>query len=461
MMDPKIYKERRNILAKKIGNGIILLAANKYLPRNYPSNSLPFRQDSSFLYYTGIDNPDIYCVIDCNSGDEILFGHEPTIEDTIWSGSLESLRDIAQRALIHGTHSMEKFSGFLTRASEAKRPIHYLPPYTADRLNEISNLLGRLALEAKSGISDELIRAVISQRIHKSEEEVKEIETALDLVTGPMHVAAMRMARADIYEYQIVAELYKLAKEQNMEMAYPVICSVRGEVLHNESHVNILKEDQFLLIDAGVESLMHYASDITRTTPVGGKFSDKQKEIYEIVLAAQLQALEAVKPGITYREVHQNASLKMAEGLKQIGLMKGDMKEAVQEGAHALFFPHGLGHMLGLDVHDMEDLGENLVGYGSEMQRSTQFGTAYLRLARTLEPGFLFTVEPGLYFIPNLIRLWESEKKFLHYINYSALEKYMNFGGVRIEDNVYVTRTGVKVLGKPIPKTVDEIEALS
>jgi Xaa-Pro aminopeptidase len=460
-MDSTVFKERRNILAGKAGNGIILLAANKHLPRNYPGNIMPFRQDSSFLYYTGIENPNIYCVIDCDSGEETVFGQEPTIEDTIWSGSLEGLKEIAFRAHIHATQSIEQLSGLLTKAKSAKRRVHYLPPYTSDRLTELSNFFGINQQEAKSAISVELIRAVVSQRMYKSEEEVNEVETALNLATGPMHIAAMKMARAGVYEYHIVAELYKLAKEQNMEMAYPVICSVRGEVLHNESHVNKLKEGQLLLIDAGVESLMHYASDITRTAPVGGKFSNKQKEIYEIVLAAQLQAIETLKPGITYRDVHLNAALTIAEGLKQIGLMKGDLNEAVQAGAHALFFPHGLGHMLGLDVHDMEDLGENVVGYGDELQRSSQFGTANLRLARTLEPGFLFTVEPGIYFIPNLIRLWESEKKHHQFINYSALHSYLDFGGIRIEDNIFITSSGARILGRPIPKSVIEIEALN
>lgn len=460
MMDAKIYNDRRTILSGKIGKGIIMLAANKHLPRNYTANVMPFRQDSSFLYYTGLENPDLYCIIDCDSGEEILFGHEPNMEDTIWSGSMESMAELAGNAGIRYSRSIEQLDGFLTQGLRNSMKVHYLPPYTANRLNELGKLLNKSVSEISKGISDELIKAVIAQRIIKTDDEVREIETALDMATGPMHIRAMQMAQEGVYEYEIVAEIYRLAKKQNMEMAYPVICSVRGEVLHNEFHHNKLEPGQLLLIDAGAESRGHYASDITRTAPVGGKFTNRQKEIYEIVLKAQLQALDTIKPGIPYKEVHMQAALTMAEGLKEIGLMNGDMQEAVEAGAHALFFPHGLGHMLGLDVHDMEDLGENFVGYAGEAERIAQFGTAYLRLGRTLQPGFVLTVEPGIYFIPNLIQLWEAEKKYDHFLVYERIREYIGFGGVRIEDNVLVTSSGKKVLGKAIPKSVNEIEML-
>jgi Xaa-Pro dipeptidase len=459
-MDATEYKQRRKILSEKIGRGIILLATNKHLPRNYPGNVLPFRQDSSFLYYTGLESPGLFCIIDCDSGEEILFGNEPTIEDTIWSGSMESLSELARNSAIQNNRSIEELAAYLSLNVKKSRPVHYLPPYTSNRLNELSTLLNKNSDLVTKEVSDDLKRAVVEQRIYKTEKEIQEIENALDSATGPMHIKAMQLAKAGVYEFEIVAELFRLAKKKNLEMAYPVICSVRGEILHNESHANILKTGQLLLIDAGAESRLHYASDITRTVPVDGIFSSRQKEIYEIVLTAQLQAINSIKPDVTYREIHISAALNMAEGLKEIGLMKGNMEEAVEAGAHALFFPHGLGHMLGLDVHDMEDLGENLVGYADAVERSKQFGTAYLRLARKLQPGFVLTVEPGIYFIPNLIHQWETEQKFHAFIAYNRVKEYIDFGGIRIEDNVLVTSSGARVLGKAIPKAVDEIERL-
>jgi Xaa-Pro aminopeptidase len=275
-----------------------------------------------------------------------------------------------------------------------------------------------------------------------------------------MHIQAMKMAREGVYEYEIVAELFKIAKAKNMEFAYQVICSVRGETLHNESHGNVLQQDQLLLVDAGVESPHHYSSDITRTTPVGGRFTSQQKEIYDLVLNAQLAAIAEIKPGKAYRDIHLLVAQIITQGLKEIGIMKGDTDLAVREGAHALFFPHGLGHMMGLDVHDMEDLGENYVGYSEKLKRSEQFGTAYLRFAKAPEPGYVLTVEPGIYFIPQLIGKWKSDNLHRDFIAYDFLEKYFNFGGVRIEDNILVTPSGNRILGKPIPKTPEEIEQL-
>lgn len=460
MIKSTTFKERREILSRKVKNGIILIAANKQLPRNYPANLLPFRQDSSFLYYTGINQPGLYCIIDCDAGNEFLCGIEPDIEDKIWSGSLPSLKELADGAGLKHTLHFKDLAAFITKALQQKKEIHYLPPYTAERINELTYLLGNSIEKIKSNISDNLVNSVIEQRMIKTEDEVAEIEFVIDRVTRPMHIAAMRMSLPGKYEYQILSEMEKITIENKMQQAFPVICSVRGEVLHNIYYSNKLEIGQLLLVDAGNEGSLHYASDITRTTPVGGKFSEKQKEIYEVVLNAQLYAIQAIKPGISYKDIHLKAASEITKGLKQLGIMQGDPEEAVNAGAHALFFPHGLGHMLGLDVHDMEDLGENNVGYGQEFKRSEQFGTAYLRLARSLQKGFVLTVEPGIYFIPPLIEMWESEKKFNHFINYSKVHEYINFGGVRIEDDILVTDTGAKVLGIPIPKSIEEIESL-
>ena len=446
---------------KSVKDGVILLSANQVLPRNYAGNVLPFRQDSTFLYYTGIDLPDLFVLIDCQSGDVFLAGNETTVEDAVWSGPQPTLRELAETSGIARTLSLEELKSSLNGYKAKHITIHYNPPYTAQKILILSELLGCHYDEVVPGASKILIDAVIAQRSVKSEEEISEIESALDQVTGPMHELAMKMAQEGIFEHEIVAEMFRLAKEKDLEFAYPVICSVRGEVLHNESHKNKLQNGQLLLIDAGVESANHYASDITRTTPVGGKFNSQQKEIYEIVLSSQLSAIESLQPGIPYRDVHFNVARIIVDGLKSLGLMKGDTDEAVNAGAHALFLPHGLGHMLGLDVHDMEDLGEDRVGYDESVTRSTQFGTAYLRMAKKLKPGYVITVEPGIYFIPALIEQWQKQKKWDPFINFSMLEKYRNFGGIRIEDNVVITDKGYRVLGKPIKKTVSEIEALS
>ncbi|MBA7518386.1 Xaa-Pro aminopeptidase [subsurface metagenome] len=458
MIETKEYIRRRQVLRNKIETGIIVLCGNNMIARNYPGNLLPFRQDSNFLYYLGIDIPGCMCIIDCDNDVDILFGNDPGIDDQIWRGSYKKMQDIADKAGVKKVFSLSKIKDAISKARKTNQRIHFLPPYPTDRQILLSELIGIPLSEISKKSSVELIQAVITQRSVKSEEEVIQIEEALNKATGPMHQKAMRMAFPGVYEYQIVAEMNKIAKACDLDFAYPVICSVHGEILHNEFHRNQLEKDQLLLIDAGAESSMHYASDITRTIPVGGRFNEKQKEIYAIVLSAEVHAIDRIKPGIKYADLHREAALMITQGLKTIGIMKGEPEEAVEKGAHALFFPHGLGHMMGLDVHDMEDLGENFVGYGNEVKRSSQFGTAYLRLARSLQPGFVLTVEPGIYFIPTLIDLWRSEKKFEKYINYSIVEAYKKLGGIRIEDNILVHSSGCKVLGNPIPKFPAEIE---
>ena len=307
------------------------------------------------------------------------------------------------------------------------------------------------------GASERLIEEIARQRAVKTDLEIAEIDNALS-VTNRMHRAAMSAARPGVYEYQIAGAIQGIALSENREQAYNPIVTVHGEVLHNHSYGNRLGEGQLLLNDSGAESPLHYASDITRTIPVGGKFTPSQAEVYQIVLQAQLSAIEQIKPGIPYREVHLHAGRVIAEGLAGMGLMRGNPASAVAAGAHALFFPHGLGHMLGLDVHDMEDLGD-IVGYPKGERRSTQFGLNFLRLSRPLEAGFVLTVEPGIYFIPALIDRWKGERRHAEYINYERLEPFRNFGGIRIEDDVCVTDQAARVLGPGIPKTVAEIEA--
>jgi Xaa-Pro aminopeptidase len=270
----------------------------------------------------------------------------------------------------------------------------------------------------------------------------------------------MKMCKPGVREQDIFGTIEGIALSKGGGTSFPVILSINGQTLHNHAHGNILSKGRMMVTDAGAETNLHYASDITRTTPVGGKFSQIQKDIYEIVLKANTEAIKATMPGMSNRDLHFMACKIIATEMKNLGLMKGDVDEAVAAGAHALFMPHGLGHMMGLDVHDMEALGENFIGYNDEVKRSDQFGTAFLRFALPYKPGHVFTVEPGCYFIPELIEMWKSEGKFKEFINYSKLDAYMSIGGIRIEDNVLITENGHKLLGKPIPKTVKEVEAI-
>lgn len=457
MFSFEIYKKRRSLLVKDMSNnGLIFLAGNNEIPMNYKANTYPFRQDSNFLYFIGIDLPRLYATIDTSTGETILFGDDITVEDAVWTGPLPRLTEWAEKSGFATVKPLKELLSGLKKNGK----IHYLPPYPAERKRFLSDLLNLPVAEIESGFSVELVKAVIKQRSIKSPEEIIQIETTMNTVTSVYHQEAMKMALPGEYEYKIAGQVESTMLKHNCRPAFNIICSVRGEILHNVSYANQLKNNQLLLVDSGAENPMHYATDITRTTPVGGRFNEQQKEIYNLVLAANLQAIASIKPGTYYKEIHLNAAKIMTDGLIQLGLMTGNADEIVAEGAHALFFPHGLGHMMGLDVHDMEDLGENNVGYDETIKRSEQFGTAYLRLARKLQPGFVLTVEPGLYFIPTLVEKWKSEKKFTQYINYQNINKYLGMGGIRIEDNVLVTENSCRVLGDHIPKTISEIESL-
>lgn len=457
MFRPDTYKARRAELAKKMANkGIILIAGNNDTPINYPGNIFRYRQDSNFLYFIGIDMPGLMATIDTATGDTTLYGDDIPVESAIWTGVLPKLTSWAEKS---GISKLKPFSS-LESDLKAAQKVHYLPPYRYDRKIYLSEVFGLSVQEIQNGVSEDLIKAIVSLRSYKSDEEVEQIEDALNRATAKLHVDAMKMAMPGTYEYEVAGQIESTMLKNLCAPAYGIICSVHGEILHNVTYDNKLEEGKMLLIDAGAENPMRYASDITRTTPVGGKFNTQQKAVYEIVLNALNSAIELIRPGVTYQSIHFEAAKIMTRGLIELGLMKGDADEIVAKGAHALFFPHGLGHMMGLDVHDMEDLGEDYVGYNEATKRSELFGTAYLRLGRELEPGFVLTSEPGLYFVPILIEKWRNEGKFTEHINYNALEPYMNFGGIRIEDNILVTVDGRKVLGNPIPKSVSDIEAL-
>ncbi len=457
MFDKIIYTNRRENLKKRCNGGILFFPGNVETAMNYAGNTYPFRQDSSFLYFFGIDLPGLAAIIDLDSGEEIIYGNDLDISDIIWMGTQPLISEYAAKAGITITKTLSELKSDIQKVLQKKRSVKILPPYRGDQKIFISEVLGVSVPEIKNFISEEFIKAVVSLREIKDEGEIAQIEFAID-VAYRMHTSMMKMATPGTWEREIVGHMEGISLANGGMVSFPVILSIDGQTLHNHFHGNLLKEGRIVVSDAGCESPMHYASDITRSVPVGGRFSQRQKEVYEIVLAANVNSINGIKPGTFNRDLHLNAARTITEGLKSIGLMKGDTEEAVQQGAHALFFPHGLGHMLGLDVHDMENLGENFVGYDETVSRSKQFGTAYLRLAKKLKPGFVFTIEPGIYFIPALIDLWKSEKKFEDFINYNKVDTYRDFGGVRIEDDVLVTENGGRVLGRPIPKTVDEIE---
>jgi Xaa-Pro aminopeptidase len=460
MFSPDIYVERRRRLQEQVQSGLILFLGNEESPMNYPDNQYSFRQDSSFLYYFGLNFPSLAAIIDVDRDKEIIFGDDLTVDDIIWMGPQPALSERAQEVGVHETAPSDKLQVVLEKAVRQSREIHFLPQYRAENILKIERLLGTHPTVIQEYVSETLIRAVVAQRSLKSKEEIEQIEAALD-VSYEMQTMAMKMSRPGMLEMEVVGAMEGIAISRGCRLGFPTIFSVRGEILHNHYYGNIMKQGDIAINDSGAETALGYASDISRTIPVSGKFSERQKEIYTIVLNAQEKAIEVVKPGVEFRNIHHLACEVLASGLKEIGLMKGDIEEAVNAGAHTLFFQCGLGHMLGLDVHDMEGLGEDYVGYTDTIKRNPEFGWRSLRLGRALEADFVVTVEPGVYFIPELINRWKAEKKYSRYINYDMVKKYEDFGGLRIEDDVLVTANGHRVLGKKIPKTIDEVEDMS
>lgn len=459
MFSAATYSQRRNQLRKNLASGLALFLGNDEVGMNYAANTYHFRQDSNFLYFFGLDKPGLAAVIDLDEGGETIFGDDTSLDDVVWMGPQPTLSEQSAKVGIRQTAPSASLSALLKKAMEAGRTIHFLPPYRYANKFKLSEWLDIPVAALKSKASTDFIKAVIAQRAYKSAEEVVELHKAVSM-SAAMHTTAIKSAVPGKPEFTLAGIVHGVALSLGGDLAYPIILSKDGQTLHNHYHGNILEDGDLVLGDFGAETPMHYAGDLTRTFPAGKKFSVLQKEVYNIVLNAQMAALNALKPGVTYKEIHLLAAKKMTEGLNEFELMKGDPDEAVAAGAHAMFFPHGLGHMLGLDVHDMEDLGEDFVGYSETVKRSDQFGTAYLRLGRELEPGFVLTVEPGLYFIPELIDMWRSEAKFKDFINYDKAEKFKQFGGIRIEDNVLITENGYELLGKPLAKTIAEIEAM-
>jgi Xaa-Pro aminopeptidase len=449
MFAPDTYRARRADLAARLGGGLAFIPGNHHAPAFYPANAYPFRQDGTFRYYAGLNLPGLALTLDADTGEATLYGTDPTLEDTIWTGPQPTLAELAERAGLGRTAPVTALAEALAGAQTGGRTLHVLPPY---RPEHTAPLAGKVAP------SEALIRAVVAQREIKTDEEVAEMERAL-AVSAAMYQTAMGLTRPGMTERQIAGAVEGVALQQGRGLSFGMIASVHGEILHNEHPDGTLEDGQLFLLDSGALAPSGYASDITRTWPVNGRFSEPQRAIYETVLRAQEEAIARMRPGVPYRDVHLHAARVIAEGLTAIGLLRGDVDEAVAAGAHALFFPHGLGHHIGLDVHDLEGLGENYVGYGEGFARSDQFGLAYLRMARPLRAGHVITVEPGIYFIPALFEAWRAEKRHAAFIDYDAAAPFMGFGGVRIEDDVLVTEEGARVLGPGIPKAVADVEA--
>lgn len=460
MFSPDTYQTRRTALTNQFSDqGILLFVGNDESAMNYRDNVYRFRQDSSFLYFFGLDRPGLFATIDTATGEATLFGEEMTIDHVIWMGPQLSLAEMAVSAGGMNTGSLEQLPSTISSAKNSGRKIHFLPPYRGEHTITLTKLLHSSIAEVENGASEALIKAIVSLRSVKSDEELVQLEQACTR-TANMHMTGIRTARPGMLESQVMAAVRSVPLSAGTDLSFPVICSVRGEVLHNHHHDNRLNSGQLLLLDSGGESDMHYAGDMTRTFPVDPTYTQKQAEVYQIVLDSMEKAFSMIRPGVLYKDIHLASAKVITAGLQQLGLMKGNVDESVAAGAHGVFFPHGLGHQIGLDVHDMENLGEDLVGYREGLTRSTQLGLKSLRLARELEERFVITVEPGCYFIPALIEQWKSNKQHEEFINYQALESYYDFGGVRIEDDVVVTSNGYKILGTPAPKTIAAVEAM-
>ncbi len=456
MFPASVYENRRKALASQFENGLLLFPGNVESPMNFADNCHPFRQDSTFLYYFGLDQPDLVAVIDCESGTATIFGDELTIDHIVWMGDLPTLVERAEGAGIADTRPAAGLAGVVGKVAGAGGKVRYLPPYRAETSLLLSELTGLAPSALKGSADEEFIWAVVNQRSIKSEEEITELDEAV-AISVEMHDAGIRMARPGMREAEIAAEVTRIALARGGRLSFPVIATIHGEILHNHDYGHTLSEGDLFLLDTGAETARGYAGDLSSTFPVSESFTDRQKTIYELQVLAQQTAVEALGPGVPFRDVHFAASAVIFDGLKDLGIMKGDTAEALEAGAHAMVLPCGTGHMMGLDVHDMENLGEVYVGYGGK-PKSTQFGLKSLRLARELETGFVVTVEPGIYFVPQLMDLWKAQKHCEEFINFDELDKWRDFGGVRNEEDYLVTSDGARRLGPAKPMSVAEIE---
>lgn len=457
MFDKEVYIKRRDKLKETVGSGLILLLGNDESPMNYADNPFHFRQDSTFRYFFGLDFPSMAGILDCDTGEEIIFGDDLTVEDFVWMGPQPTIAERASAFGIKKAKPLKDLMELLRRENAGDRTIHFLPPYRPENKIKLFEWLGILPAESRAESSLALVRAVIAQRNYKSPEEIVEIRKAAD-ISVDMHRTAMRMVTPGVTEAEVAAAVNHAAEKAGARISFPIIATVNGQTLHNHYHGNTLKSGQMFLLDAGAEVESGYAADLSSTVPVDYHFTPRQRDIYNITLESHNTAISMLKPGIAFREIYLESSRLIAAGLKDMGLMKGNIDDAVSSGAHALFFPCGLGHMMGMDVHDMEDLGETYVGWDGQ-KRPSQFGIKSLRLGRMLEPGFVLTIEPGIYFIPELIEQWQQAGTNKEFINFDRVNEFRNFGGIRNEEDFLITQTGHELLGKAKPKYIEEVEA--
>ena len=454
MFNKEIYVERRKKLKENFKDGIILIMGNDFSPLDCPDNTYPFIQDATFKYYFGIDHNGLIGMIDIDKNKEIIFGNDFTMSDIIWMGKQKYLKDLAKDVGIENFVEKEEIKKYL----ENRKNIRFTNQYRADNVMYLSSILNISPFEFDEYTSFDLVKAIIKQRNIKDRVEIQEIERAVD-VTKEMHLAAMRNVKAGMKEYEPVAEVEREPRKYNAYYSFQTILTKNGQILHNHNHSNVLKDGDLVLLDCGALSDEIYCGDMTTTFPVSGKFTERQKTIHNIVRDMFDKAKDLARAGITYKEVHLEVCKVLAENMKKLGLMKGNIEGAVAAGAHALFMPHGLGHMMGMTVHDMENFGEINVGYADGEKKSTQFGLSSLRLAKKLEVGNVFTIEPGIYFIPDLFEKWKSEKLHQEFLNYDEIEKYMDFGGIRMERDILIQEDGTsRILGDKFPRTANEIE---
>lgn len=459
MFDKDVYISRRKRLKELVGNGLVLIVGNSESPMSYADNSYNFIQDSTFLYYFGLNSPDLVGVMDVDSDEDYIFGKEFTMDDIIWMGQQRTFKERAKDVGIENFVELEKMKEILKRDKDNERIIHFTNQYRVENSLKISRLLGLSLDEVNEKFSKRLVDGIIEMRSLKRDYEIAELEKATN-VTREMHLVAMKNVKVGMKGYELVALLEAVAKKYNATTSFHTICTTNGQILHNHFHGNIFKEGDIVLLDCGARLENGYCGDMTTVFPVSGRFDSRQKDIYSLLIEMFDRAEECTKPGVTNKSVHLEVCKVLVEGLIKRGIMRGSVDEIVDAGAHALFFPHGLGHMIGLDVHDMENFGENNVGYDNVTKREIQFGLKSLRMGKELKPGYVLTIEPGIYFIPELIKKWEKEGKFKEYINYEEVKKYLDFGGMRYEGDFLITENGNRRLGDKMPKYDYKIEEI-
>lgn len=457
MFNRDIYISRREKLKELVGSGLIIVVGNSESPMSYKDNAYNFIQDSTFLYYFGLNSPDLIGVIDIENGKDYIFGKEFTIDDIVWMGQQKTFKERAKEVGIDNFLEIEELEKLLKEAKDNRQVIHFTNQYRVENSLKLSNLLGIKLEDINKEFSEKLLAGIIEMRNIKADYEVVELEKATN-VTREMHLTAMKNVKPGMKGYELVALLECAAKKHNATTSFHTICTTNGQILHNHFHGNEFKDGDIVLLDCGARLENGYCGDMTTVFPVSGEFTSRQKDLYSLLIEMFERAEECTKPGVTNKYVHLEVCKVLAEGMVKRGIMKGSVDEIVKAGAHALFFPHGLGHMIGLDVHDMENFGENRVGYDEKIERETQFGLKSLRMGKELKPGYVLTIEPGIYFIPELIEKWEKEGKFKEYIDYEEVKKYLDFGGMRYEGDFLITETGNRRLGDKMPKYYYEIE---